>query len=139
VAKIELIDPASIAGRMPRGHLLEEATENLKCALKAAKALKIVLAPEERAYAHIQTYRKAAARLGIGLSVRAGGSRTYLNRVGTQREEPVELYIWVTKAAAKPNPPAAGPRTVDTVTRPPITIPAAKFEKTVLPGVEVSR
>jgi len=139
MATIELIDPATIPGGYTWGRGLEEATENLKCALKAAKALKIVLTPEERAHACIQTYRKAATQLGIGLSVRPRGSRTYLNRVGTQREEPAELYICVTKAASKPNPPASRARTVDTLTRPPITIPAAKFEPTVLPGVEIAR
>jgi hypothetical protein len=141
MAKIELIDPASIPGGYPRysGRMVAEATEELKRALQGAKALKIALEPHERTMACVQNYRKAAKALGIAVSVRRFGVRTYHNAGGELKEEACELYICITKAAAKPTASAAGPRTVDTLARPPITIPAAKFEKTVLPGVEVSR
>jgi len=141
VPKIELIDPATIPGgyTMYGGRLLLEATDHLKRALHGAKALKITPEPYERTNASIQTYRKAAKALGIGVVIRRVGSRTYQNGAGEQRKEARELYICITKAAAKPNPAASGARTVDTLSQSPITIPPAPFEKTLIPGMEVSR
>lgn len=142
MATINLIEPSSLPGGVTSyGGVVQEAITQLKLALRHDQALKITPEPYERTAHLTAAYRKAAKEVGIRISIRQVGVRAFHTASGERREEACELYVLIVGAAPKPEPPppAPSPRTVDTSVRPPITIAPAQFERTPVPGLEVSR
>jgi hypothetical protein len=142
MAKVELIGldkiPTSSSWKAS-ATLLVDLTEKLREALHKNQALIVRLADDERPPRFAKLLRAAADHLGILVIITSAEPRQRKNGSDRLVVEASVLYARITKAAAKPAQPASGPRTVDTMLRPPITTPHAGYEPTLLPGVEVSR
>lgn len=139
---VNLIDLAALPGGVSSygSHAVQEATEQLRLAIRHNQALHITPSPYERTMAIATNYRKAAKMLGIGIVIRNRGTRSYRTLSGDPGNEACEIYICITKAKSNNplNPPQ--PRVVDTMARSPIVTPHAGYEPSaIIPGLEVSK
>lgn len=134
MAQVGLIPVDAIPSNSSRhvtNALLADLTEQLREALRKNQALIVRLGETEGPARFSTMLRKAADHLGVVVLVTGAEWRPRVNRSGRTVQEAAVLYARITKAAGEPvQAPAV---------RRPITIPPARFEKTVLPGVEVSR
>jgi hypothetical protein len=137
------IKPEELPGGIRRygNQAVQEATEELRSALRHNTVVHVTPSPYERTAPIAANYRKAAKLLGIGLSIRHGATRSYRTLSGEEANEALELYICITKAKTAPAGPSAPAqaRVVHTLVSPPIVTKHAGYEPTLLPGVEVSR
>lgn len=139
--KIELIAvdaiPTSPSARVSHA-LHTELTGALREALHKNQALTLRLSPSERPSRFSKILKAAADELGVGVIISGGEPRTRINACGREIMEASILYARITKSKrAAPTPPQ--PRMIDDQGRRPIITAPAAFEKTLLPGVEVSR